>query len=161
MLKIKNRVFEELTRIQKSSLLCCLKKFAKKFSCLDNTGLAEKFIKEHYYYSEVGNPYFEWINQYLDNEKFICDLKKYFKYLKYKLDEKEMNKPYIEKQKEYAKKKRKLAKQNVMSKQRCTKKQINYYKRLCKIYNIEKKEVEKLSKLDLKNLISDILEKCS
>ena len=44
-----------------------------------------------------------------------------------------------------------------MSKEAPTKKQLYYYDKLCKIYNIEKKDVEELSKLDLRNEIERIL----
>ena len=44
-----------------------------------------------------------------------------------------------------------------MSKEAPTKKQLYYYDRLCKKYSIEKKDVEELSKLDLRNEIESIL----
>ncbi len=44
-----------------------------------------------------------------------------------------------------------------MSKESPTKKQLYYYDRLCKKYNIEKKNTEELSRLDLKNEIERIL----
>ena len=43
-----------------------------------------------------------------------------------------------------------------MSKEPPTKKQLSYYKSLCKKYNIEKKE-EEFSKLDLKKMIEEIV----
>ena len=45
-----------------------------------------------------------------------------------------------------------------MSKEAPTKKQLYYYESLCKKYNIEKKDVTTLSKLDLKKMISEILD---
>ena len=44
-----------------------------------------------------------------------------------------------------------------MSKEKPTKKQLYYYEKLCKRYNIEKKNVEVLSKLDIKNEIAGII----
>ena len=44
-----------------------------------------------------------------------------------------------------------------MSKEEPTKKQLYYYDRLCKKYSIEKKDVNELSKLDLRNEIESIL----
>ena len=44
-----------------------------------------------------------------------------------------------------------------MSKEEPTKKQIYYYDKLCKRYNIEKKDVENLSKLDIRDEIERIL----
>ena len=44
-----------------------------------------------------------------------------------------------------------------MSKEKPTKKQLYYYDRLCKKYSIEKKNVEGLSKLDIRDEIERIL----
>ena len=48
-----------------------------------------------------------------------------------------------------------------MGKEEPTKKQLYYYERLCKKYNIEKKDTKELSKLDLKNMISEIIDEHS
>ena len=48
-----------------------------------------------------------------------------------------------------------------MSKDAPTKKQLYYYDCLCKKYSIDKKETDNLSKLDLKNMISEILDEYS
>ena len=48
-----------------------------------------------------------------------------------------------------------------MSKDKPTKKQLYYYDKLCKRYNIDKKEIENLSKLDLRNEIERILNEYS
>ena len=48
-----------------------------------------------------------------------------------------------------------------MSKEAPTKKQLYYYDKLCKRYNLEKKETENLSKLDLRNEIDRILNEYS
>ena len=49
------------------------------------------------------------------------------------------------------------AKEVKMSKEKPTKKQLYYYDRLCKKYSLEKKNVEELSKLDLRDEIERIL----
>ena len=67
----------------------------------------------------------------------------------------------IAKQKEFEKQKRKFLQEVKMSKEPATKKQLYYYDRLCKKYNIEKLDVEKLSKLDLKNEIGRIIDEHS
>ena len=59
-------------------------------------------------------------------------------------------------QKEFEKKKRKFLQEVKMSKEEPTKKQLYYYDKLCKRYNLEKKTGE-LSKLDLKNEIERII----
>ncbi len=48
-----------------------------------------------------------------------------------------------------------------MSKEAPTKKQLYYYDKLCKKYSIEKKDTEKLSKLDLRDEIERILDEHS
>ena len=48
-----------------------------------------------------------------------------------------------------------------MSKEEPTKKQLYYYDRLCKRYELEKKDVKNLSKLDLRNEIERILNEYS
>ena len=48
-----------------------------------------------------------------------------------------------------------------MSKEEPTKKQLYYYDRLCKRYDLEKKDIKFLSKLDLKNEIESILNEYS
>ena len=48
-----------------------------------------------------------------------------------------------------------------MSKEKPTNKQLYYYDKLCKRYSIEKKDVEDLSKLDLRNEIERILNEYS
>ena len=48
-----------------------------------------------------------------------------------------------------------------MSKEAPTKKQLYYYNRLCKKYNIEKKDTNTLSKLDLRNEIERIIDEHS
>ena len=63
--------------------------------------------------------------------------------------------------KQFEKEKRNFLKQVKMSKESPTKKQLYYYDCLCKKYNINKKETSDLSKLDLKNMISEILDEYS
>ena len=89
-----------------------------------------------------------------DSELYIAECLKYYKY-------KESQKPFIEKQKEFEKKKRKFLQEVKMSKEEPTKKQLYYYDKLCKRYSIKKKDVESLSKLDLRDEIERILNEYS
>ena len=45
-----------------------------------------------------------------------------------------------------------------MSKEKPTKKQIYYYDKLCKQYNIKQEDISEKSRLDLKNIIGKILD---
>ena len=76
------------------------------------------------------------------------ECKKYYDY-------REKQRPIIEANKEYEKKKRKFLQEVKMSKETPTKKQLYYYDKLCKKYNIEKKELQ--SKLEARNEIDKII----
>ena len=76
------------------------------------------------------------------------ECKKYYDY-------KEKQRPIIEANKAYEKKKRKFLQEVKMSKEPPTKKQLYYYDRLCKKYNIEK--IELSSKLEARDLIDKII----
>ena len=77
---------------------------------------------------------------------------------KKQLEIKEKQKPFLEKQKQIAKEQRKKASEFKMSKQPPTKKQLYYYEKLCKKYNLDMDDTSSLSKLDLKNKISEIID---
>ena len=76
------------------------------------------------------------------------ECKKYYDY-------KEKQRPIIEANKAYEKKKRKFLQEVKMSKEPPTKKQLYYYDRLCKKYTIEK--IELSSKLEARDLIDKII----
>lgn len=84
-------------------------------------------------------------------KKSILYLKECRKYYDYK----KKQEPIIQAQKEFEKKKREFLKEVKMSKEAPTKKQLYYYDRLCKKYNIEKKELT--SKLEARDEIDKIL----
>ena len=103
----------------------------------------------------------EFIKDYLEDDKFLNELKKYFDFLKYEEEQKAYFQPYIDKQKELAKQMRKKAQEYKMSKLKPTKKQLYYYDRLVKNHNLEKKDTTTASRLDLKNWITEILNEFS
>ena len=80
--------------------------------------------------------------------KYLKECKKYYDY-------REKQRPIIEANKEYEKKKRKFLQEVKMSKETPTKKQLYYYDKLCKKYNIEKRELQ--SKLEARNEIDKII----
>ena len=69
--------------------------------------------------------------------------------------QKKKQEPIIQANKEFEKKKRKFLQEVKMGKEPPTKKQLYYYEKLCKKYNIEKKELS--SKLEARNEIDKIL----
>ena len=84
----------------------------------------------------------------VDTLKYLKECKRYYDY-------KEKQRPIIEANKEYEKKKRKFLQEVKMSKEPPTKKQLYYYERLCKKYDIEKIELK--SKLEARNTIDKII----
>ena len=115
----------------------------------------DKFIEDENYYFEINNPHFEFLENYINDEQFrnetilfLNECKKYYDY-------KKKQAPLIEAQKAYEKQKREFLKELKMSKEQPTKKQLYYYERLCKKYNLEKKELS--SKLEARDEIDKIL----
>lgn len=154
----KNNIFLELSKNQKASLIAFLRNFTKKNSSLSDEEILDAFLEDETYYFEVGNPHFEWIIPLFEDESFLIEIRFTIRQYKQQLVQKELQKPYLEKQKAYMKEQRKKAQEFKLSKEPPTEKQLKYYKSLCKKYNLKKTETENLSKLDLKNMISKIIE---
>lgn len=159
MYYLKNLLFNNLTKNQKASLFSFLKSFTKKHNEKSTEEILELFIEDEEYYKNVENPHFEWIIELFENDNFLKELKTLIKENKKLLEIKEKQKPFLEKQKQLAKEERKRASEFRMSKEKPTKKQLYYYDKLCKKYHIEKIELGEKSKLDLRNMIEEILEK--
>ncbi len=158
MYYLKNTIFLDLTKNQKASLFSFLKSFVKKHAEKSNDEILELFTEDEQYYFEQGNPHFEWIIEFFEDEKFLKEILVLIKENKKQLEIKEAQKPYLEKQKAFAKEQRKKASEFKMKLERPTKKQLYYYEKLCKQYKIEKENTDSLSKLDLKNMIGKILD---
>jgi len=159
MNRTKKDFFETLSKVQKSSIMSYLKSFIVKKKNFDETFLYDEFLEEQHYYINIGQPYFGFIADFIDQEEFLRDLKFCIKDLCFKQKQKELQKPYLEKQKIFAKEQRKKAQEFKMSHEKPSSKQLSYYKSLCKKSNLEPVQLENLSKLDLKNLISELIEK--
>ena len=105
--------------------------------------------------------YFKNLEEYLSDDMFLHETLEFIKACKKYYDYKKAQAPLIAKQKEFEKQKRKFLQEIKMSKEAPTKKQLYYYNRLCKKYNIEKKDTNTLSKLDLRNEIERIIDEHS
>ena len=128
---------------------------------IDVDELFNKFEEDQEYYLKVNASRFPFLTDYLYDDTFIAETKEYIKAcLKY-YNYKESQAPLIQKQKEFDKKKRKFLQEVKMSKEPPTKKQLYYYERLCKKYNIEMKNTDELSKLDMRNEIERIIDEHS
>lgn len=158
MQNIKSSLFLYLTQRQKSQLLGTLKSYYKKFNSLSIEEIAYKFLEDEKYYLDINNPHFEFVGEYLEDDIFFNDLKKFLKYCEWENNQKKLIEPYLQHQKELAKIQRKKAADFKMSKLKPTKKQLFYYDKIAKSHGVEKKDVENASRLDLKNWIMEILE---
>ena len=161
MYEIKNRIFLELSKTQKSAICNFLRALVKKMPDFGIDEILKKFFEDEKYYLKLNTSRFEFLKNFINDEKFISDTKLYIKECRKYYNYKKSQEPLIQAQKEYEKKKRKFLQELKMSKEFPTKKQIAYYKSLCKKYNIERKDKNEtgddLSKLDLRDLINGIL----
>ncbi len=158
MYYLKNTLFQDLTKNQKSALFGFIKSFVKKHEQKTTEEILNLFIEDEQYYFEQKNPHFEWIISEFEKDNFIKELTVLIDENKKQLAIKQAQKPFLEKQKALAKEQRKKAAEFKLSKQQPTKKQLYYYDMLCKKYNINKEPVENLSRLDLKNMIGKIID---
>ena len=104
---------------------------------------------------------FEFISELIDTQEFANDTKLYIKECKKYYEYKRAQAPIIAANKEFEKKKRKFLQEVKMSKDAPTKKQLYYYEKLCKRYNIESIDVATASRLDMKREIERILDEHS
>lgn len=155
MYQIKNQIYPDMTKTQKSALCNYLRALVKKSPQLDVKEIYNKFIDDEIYYFEINNPHFEFLENYLADEKFQLDTIAYLRECRKYYDYKKSQEPIIKAQKEFEKKKREFLREIKMSKEVPTKKQLYYYDKLCKKYGLEKKELT--SKLEARNEIDKII----
>ena len=160
MYQIKNRIYLDFDKTQKSAICNYLRALVKQgvnSGEYSASGILDKFIEDEKYYLELNASRFPFLEDVIDDSQFLKDTEDYIKECIKYYEYKEKQRPIIEAQKEFEKKKRKFLQEVKMSKEAPTKKQLYYYERLCKKYCIEKKNVEELSKLDLRDEIERIL----
>lgn len=157
MYEVKNRIFLEFSKTQKTAVCNFLRALTKKLPNFDVEDVLVKFLEDEKYYLEINSSKFEFLKDFIDDEKFIFEAKLFIKECRKYYDYKASQAPLIAAQKEFEKKKRKFLQEVKMSKELPTKKQISYYNSLCKRYNIDKKDAKELSKLDLRNEIDRII----
>ena len=155
MYEIKKQIYLDFSKAQKSALCNFLRALVKKSPELSVDEIMQKFIEDEKYYLEINNSRFEFLENLLDDEQFLKDTEKYLKECRKYYDYKKSQEPLIQAQKEFEKKKREFLRQVKMSKESPTKKQLYYYEKLCKKYNLEKKELS--SKLEARDEIDKIL----
>ncbi len=157
MYRIKSRIYPEFDKTQKSGICNYLRALVKQNTELACSEILDKFIEDEKYYLELKASRFPFLEDVIDDADFLRDTEDYIKECKKYYEYREKQRPIIEANKEFEKKKRKFLQEVKMSKEKPTKKQIYYYDRLCKKYSLEKRNVEELSKLDLRDEIERIL----
>ncbi len=155
MYEIKKQIYLDLSKNQKSALCSYLRALVKKSQGLSTDEVWESFYEDEKYYLELNCSRFEFLGELLDDEKFKNDTLKYINECKKYYDYKEKQRPIIEANKEFERKKRKFLQEVKMSKEAPTKKQLYYYEKLCKKYGLEKLELN--SKLEARNEIDKII----
>ncbi len=155
MYEVKKQIYLDLTKNQKSALCNFLRALVKKTPELGVDEILEKFLEDERYYLEINASRFEFLADIMDDEQFLSDTMLYLKECRKYYDYKKKQEPIIQANKEFAKKKRKFLQELKMGKEPPTKKQLYYYDRLCKKYNIEKKELR--SKLEARDEIDRII----
>ena len=155
MYQLKSQIYQDMTKTQKSALCNFLRALVKKSPEMSVDDILDKFIEDERYYFEINNPHFEFLESYLDSNKFLEETVLYLKECRKYYDYKKAQEPIIQAQKEFEKKKREFLREVKMSKEQPTKKQLYYYEKLCKRYNIEQKELS--SKLEARDEIDKIL----
>ena len=157
MYQIKARIYPKFDKTQKNGVCNYIRALVKQNINLTCSEILNKFVDDEKYYLELNSSRFPFLEYFINDTDFLKDSEDYIseclKYYKYKNSQR----PFIEKQKEFEKKKRKFLQEVKMSKEKPTKKQLYYYDKLCKRYAIVKMDVESLSKLDLRDEIERIL----
>ena len=151
------KIFDDLTKNQKSSFFLYIKVFTKKYSEYSVDNIWNKFTEEQNYLHDINHEKFVWINNFGNNEEFEKSVKFIINTEKQKIFIREKNKIYYNQHKDSIKAWKNKIKQWRQSKEKPTKKQIAYYNALCKKSGIKKADnLSCLSKLDLVNMITEL-----
>ena len=113
-----------MTKTQKSALCNFLRTFVKKFSDMNIDDMFEKFLDDEKYYLKINNPRFEFLKNYLDDDKFREDTMLFIKECKKYYNYKKQQEPLIQAQRAYEKKTREFLRELKMSKEKPTLKQL-------------------------------------
>ncbi len=158
MYEVKKRVYASLSKNQKSALCNYLRAFVKKMPEISIEEIWQKFYDDEKYYLEMNASRFEFLCDIIDEEDFYNDTILFIRECKKYLDYKKSQEPIIQAQKVFEKQKLEFLKELKMKSEKPTKKQLYYYDVLCKKYALEKDNTEELSRFDLKERISRIID---
>ncbi len=155
MYEVKKQIYLSLSKNQKSALCNFLRALVKKSPDMNSDELLQKFIEDENYYLEINASRFEFLGDIINDPDFLHDTELYINECKKYYDYKKKQEPLLKAQKEFEKKKRAFLREVKMSKEPPTSKQLYYYDRLCKKYNLEKKDLT--SKLQARDEIDKII----
>lgn len=158
MYEVKKRVYPMLSKNQKSALCNYLRAFVKKMPEFGVDEIWQKFYDDEKYYLEMNASRFEFLCDIIDEEDFCNDTILFIRECKKYFDYKKSQEPVIQAQKAFEKQKREFLKELKMKSEKPTKKQLYYYDALCKKYGIKKENIDELSRFDLKERISRIID---
>ena len=133
MYQIKNRIYPDFDKTQKSGVCNYLRALVKQNLGLTCSEILDKFLDDEKYYLEQHASRFPFLENVIDERDFLRDTEDYIKECIKYYEYKEKQRPIIEANKEFEKKKRKFLQEVKMSKEKPTKKQLYYYDRLCNI----------------------------
>ncbi len=156
MYQIKNSIFLELTKNQKADFLSFVKIYTKNYIACDDESIFYNLLEELDYLKTLGQGKFEFIN--VNNETHLCDIKKYIKACKKYYEHKAAQRPFYEEQKRIQKEIRAKIRDEKQKKEPPTKKQISYYKSLCKRHGEAPQNINELSKYSIKKEIQRLLD---
>ena len=101
MYQIKNRIYHDFDKTQKSGICNYLRALVKQNLNLTCSEILDKFFEDEKYYLELNSSRFPFLAECIDDNQFIKDTELYvnecIKYYEYK----EAQRPFIEKQKEF------------------------------------------------------------
>ncbi len=159
MNSVKSRVFNYLTKAQKSDFCHYLASYVKKHFNSPAPEIAAIFLEDEKHYLGIKSSRFPWLEEYLESEDFLKDTDLYISECRKKCEYARKQRPIYEKQKAYAKEQRKKSRERKMAKLPPTKAQLGFYKKLCAKYGLEiSLGTENSSRLDFKVAIEKILE---
>ena len=122
MYQIKSRIYLEFDKTQKSGICNNLRALVKQNLHLTCSEILDKFIEDEKYYLELETSRFPFLKDCIDSDNFLKDTELYILECKKYYEYKEKQRPLIEKQKEFEKKKRKFLPGVFLTKTICRKK---------------------------------------
>lgn len=108
MYQIKNRIYPAFDKTQKSGICNFLRALVKQNLGLSYSEILDKFIEDQKYYLELNASRFPFLEDIIDDNNFLKDTEDYIKECIKYYEYKEKQRPIIEANKEFEKKKRKF-----------------------------------------------------